>query len=327
MQDASKLNEDRMDKLDPLLQTELGKILRARRHSMYIKLFLFLAVAVIYATVLIYPSVLINGFGSNDGDGENLIPIVHIDGLIAAGKPASFAKLQDSLTSAFEYEADGVILAINSPGGAPAQSIMIHDEILRLKAKHNKKVVVVAADTLASGAYLIAMSADEIYANQASIVGSIGVIMQGVGVVDLAAKLGVERRTYTAGESKSRFDPMSPVTDADREKANSMLTEVHSQFKDIVKKGRGERLDYSNEALFSGDFWTGREALDSGMIDGLAGINEVVIDVFKAEGTYEKKSQLGLSEILGMFKDMLGLSVLTESHLKPGIWLLPAGLY
>lgn len=316
-----------MENLDPLLQTELGKILRARRHSMYIKPFLFLAVAIIYTTILIYPSVLVSTFSSNGSDGEDLIPLVRIEGVIADGKPASLANLQGSLTSAFEYEAEGVILAINSPGGAPAQSIMIHDEIARLKAKHNKKVVVVAADTLASGAYLIAMSADEIYANQASIVGSIGVIMQSFGVVDLASKLGVERRTYTAGESKSRFDPMAPVTDEDRQKAKNMLSEVHSQFKAIVKAGRGERLDYSNEVLFSGDFWTGREALDFGMIDGLAGINEVVVDVFGAKGTYVKKQDFGLSEILGLFKDVLGLSVLTENQLKPGIWLLPAGLY
>lgn len=319
-----------MDQLDPLLQTELGKILRARRHSMYIKLFLFLVVVGVYLAVLLFPTMLLSGFtsiGSDDNKGKKLIPVVRIEGMIASGEPASLRKLQKRLVSAFEYDAEGVILSINSPGGTPTQSIMIHDEIRRLKAKHNKKVIVVAEDTLASGAYLISMAADEIYANQSSTVGSIGVIMQGIGVVGLAEKFGIERRIYTAGESKSRFDPMSPVTQSDKDKAHSMLTQIHHQFKQIVIKGRNDHLDYTNEALFSGDFWPGSEALALGLIDGLAGINDVVINKFGADGITESKNELSFSEIVSVLKDAVGLSVLTDGHLKPGIYLLPAGMY
>lgn len=318
-----------MNNLDPLLQSELAKVLRARRHSTYFKILLVFLFVGVYATLLFFPTAIYEGLtASADDDGDKrFIPLVRIEGMIAPGESASAQMLQKKLVSAFEYEADGVILLINSPGGTPTQSIMIHDEILRLKKKHNKKVVVVAEDTLASGAYLISMSADEIYANQASTVGSVGVIMRGFGFVDLAEKLGVERRVYTAGESKSRFDPMVPATESDRKKAHELLTEVHDQFKEIVLAGRGSKIDPSNAALFSGDFWTGREAEKLGLIDGLLSVSSVVSEVFGADGTKEQKDVFGISDLMKAFKDAMGLSVLTDGHLKPGIWLLPSSMF
>jgi protease-4 len=176
----------------------------------------------------------------------------------------------------------GLILLINSPGGSPVQAGIINDEIVRLKALHRKPIYAVVEESCASAAYYIAAAADKIYVDKASIVGSIGVLMDGFGFTGLMDKLGVERRLMTAGENKGFLDPFSPQTDAQRKHAQSMLNHIHTQFIDVVKKGRGDRLKETPD-MFSGLFWTGQQAVELGLADELGSIDQVARDVVKAE--------------------------------------------
>ena len=209
--------------------------------------------------------------------------VVEIRGEIGAGQEASAEFLVSSLRAAFEDAgSQGVVLLINSPGGSPVHAGIINDEILRLKEKHKKPVYAVVEDSCASAAYYIAAAADRIFVDKASIVGSIGVLMDGFGFVGLMDKLGVERRLMTAGENKGFLDPFSPQTPQQKAYAQSMLNQVHSQFIDVVKAGRGNRLKDAPE-LFSGLFWTGQQAIDLGLADQLGSIDLVARDVIKAE--------------------------------------------
>lgn len=195
---------------------------------------------------------------------------VRIEGMIAPNKPASAAKLVPILEDAFDdADAKGVLLVINSPGGTPTQAALIYHAIQRLKKSHpNKPVVAVAEDLMASGAYYVAAAADRIYANENSIVGSIGVKLESYGAVGLAEKLGIERRIFAAGEHKVRMDMLEPVTDEDRAKFTHTLKLLHRNFIDAVKAGRGKRLA-DRADMFSGDFWTASEAKERGLIDGI----------------------------------------------------------
>ena len=172
-------------------------------------------------------------------------------------------------------------LYINSPGGSPVQSNQVYNAIKRLRAEYpDKKVYAAITDVGASGAYFIASAADEIYADPASIVGSIGVIMAGFGLEQAADKLGVERRVLTAGENKDLMDPFSPIQPAHRKHVQTMLDDIHQQFITAVKEGRGDRLKVdSHPELFSGLFWTGERALDLGLIDGLMSPGQVIREV------------------------------------------------
>jgi len=203
-------------------------------------------------------------------DGE-YVSMVRIEGMIAPGKPAASGKIVAALEEAFEDEqAKGVLLLINSPGGTPVQSAIIHHEINRFKKKYpEKKVIAVAEDMLASGAYYVASAADEIYANENSIVGSIGVKIETYGAVDLARKLGVERRIFAAGEHKVRLDMLEPLRPEDKRKFEHTLSRLHQNFIDAVKQGRGEKLTAADDTLFTGDFWTAPEAREMGLIDGI----------------------------------------------------------
>jgi protease-4 len=188
-----------------------------------------------------------------------------------------------SLRSAFEDAGtQGVVLLINSPGGSPVQAGIINDEIHRLKAKYKKPVYAVVEETCASAAYYIAVAADKIYVDKASIVGSIGVLMDGFGFTGLMDKLGVERRLMTAGENKGFLDPFSPQTDTQRAFAQTMLNQIHQQFIGAVKTGRGARLKETPET-FSGLFWTGQQAVEMGLADQLASLDFVAREVIKAE--------------------------------------------
>ena len=209
--------------------------------------------------------------------------VLEIRGEIGAGQEASAEFLVASLRAAFEDEgSQGVVLLINSPGGSPVHAGMINDEIRRLKEKHKKPVYAVVEDSCASAAYYIAAATDRIFVDKASIVGSIGVLMDGFGFVGLMDKLGVERRLMTAGENKGFLDPFSPQTPQQKAFAQSMLNQVHAQFIDVVKAGRGDRLKQTPE-LFSGLFWTGQQAIDLGLADQLGSIDLVARDVIKAE--------------------------------------------
>ena len=183
--------------------------------------------------------------------------LVEVRGEISAESEASAEALVGALKTAFEDAgAQAVVLRINSPGGSPVQSGIIHDEIKRLKAKHHKKVYAVVEEVCASGAYYIAVAADEIYVDKASIVGSIGVLMDGFGFTGLMDKLGIERRLLTAGENKGMLDPFSPANPRQTQLAKAMIEQIHSQFIAVVKAGRGDRLKQTPET-FSGLFWNG----------------------------------------------------------------------
>jgi protease-4 len=209
--------------------------------------------------------------------------VIEIEGEIGPKSEASAEFIIAAAKAAFEDQgAQGVVLLINSPGGSPVQAGIINDELKRLKAKYKKPLYAVVEESCASAAYYIAASADRIFVDKASIVGSIGVLMEGFGFVGLMEKIGVERRLLTAGENKGFLDPFSPQTDRHRQHAQQMLDQVHRQFIDVVKTGRGKRLKEVPE-LFSGLFWTGQQAVDLGLADQLGNLDFVAREVIKAE--------------------------------------------
>jgi protease IV len=209
--------------------------------------------------------------------------VVEVRGEISSGGEASSDSIIPALKAAFEDDAaKAVVLLINSPGGSPVQAGMINDEIIRLKEKHKKPVYAVVEESCASAAYYIAVAADEIFVDKASIVGSIGVLMDSFGFTELMNKLGVERRLMTAGENKGFLDPFSPQSDKQRAFAQQMLNQIHTQFIDTVKKGRGKRLKETPE-MFSGLFWSGQQAIDLGLADQLGTLDFVAREVVKAE--------------------------------------------
>ena len=209
--------------------------------------------------------------------------VVDIKGEIAADAEASAEFVVAAMRSALEDEgSQALVLLINSPGGSPVQAGIINDEIVRLKAKHNKPIYAVVEETCASAAYYIAAAADDIYVDKASIVGSIGVLMDGFGFTGTMEKLGVERRLLTAGENKGFLDPFSPQTEKQRAYAQTMLDQIHQQFIGVVKAGRGDRLKTTPDT-FSGLFWTGQQAVEMGLADQLGSLDYVAREVVKAE--------------------------------------------
>ncbi|AVS73499.1 S49 family peptidase [Paracidovorax cattleyae] len=209
--------------------------------------------------------------------------VVDIKGEIASGAEASAEFVVAAMRSAFEDSgSQAVVLLINSPGGSPVQAGIINDEILRLKAKYNKPVYAVVEETCASAAYYIAAGADQIFVDKASIVGSIGVLMDGFGFTGTMEKLGVERRLLTAGENKGFLDPFSPMSEKQRTYAQAMLDQIHQQFIHVVQKGRGDRLKTTSDT-FSGLFWTGQQAVEMGLADHLGNLDYVAREVVKAE--------------------------------------------
>jgi protease IV len=224
--------------------------------------------------------------GHRTGAKDTSLPhtaVVEIKGEIASGSEASADLIVAAMRAAFEDSgAQAVVLLINSPGGSPVQAGIINDEIIRLKAKHKKPIYAVVEETCASAAYYIAAGVDKIYVDKASIVGSIGVLMDGFGFTGVMDKLGVERRLMTAGENKGFLDPFSPQTEKQRAFAQTMLDQIHKQFIDVVKAGRGKRLKETPE-MFSGLFWSGQQAIEMGLADQLGSLDFVAREVVKAE--------------------------------------------
>ena len=222
--------------------------------------------------------------------------MVAIKGEIADEAEASAEFVLPALRSAMEDKgAQALVLLINSPGGSPVQAGLISDEIHRLRALHKKPVYAVVEETAASAAYYIASAADKIYVDKASIVGSIGVLINGFGFVDTLDKLGIERRLLTAGENKGFLDPFSPQSDAHKQHAQTMLEQIHRQFIDVVKKGRGERLKETPE-MFSGLFWTGEQSVALGLADDFGSLDSVARDVVKAEKLVDYTNKKNLAE-------------------------------
>ena len=225
--------------------------------------------------------------------------LIEVRGEIAAGAEASAENLVPGIKSAFEdADAQAVVLRINSPGGSPVQAGIINDEIRRLKKLHkDKKVYAVVEETCASGAYYIAVAADEIYADKASVVGSIGVLMDSFGATGLMEKLGVERRLLTAGKNKGIGDPFSPLPPEQRAFIQTMLDQIHQQFIAVVKAGRGTRLKETPE-MFSGLFWNGEQALAMGLVDHLGNLDYVAREVVKAEEVVDYTPRENVAERL-----------------------------
>lgn len=222
--------------------------------------------------------------------------VIEIRGAIASDAEASASNVVSSLIAAFEDKgAQAVVLLIDSPGGSPVQAGIINDEITRLKALHNKKVYAVVEETCASAAYYIAAAADDIYVDKASLVGSIGVLMDGFGFTGLMEKLGIERRLMTAGENKAMLDPFSPQDEEQRVYIQTMLGEIHNQFITVVKQGRGDRLKETPET-FTGLVWSGQQAVALGLADGLGSLDFVAREIVKAETIvdYTQRENLGL---------------------------------
>jgi protease-4 len=208
--------------------------------------------------------------------------VVEIRGAIASDAEANAASIVSALRAAFEEpSAQAVVLLIDSPGGSPVQAGIINDEIRRLKALHDKKVYAVVEETCASAAYYIAVAADEIYADKASLVGSIGVLMDGFGFTGLMDKIGIERRLMTAGENKGFLDPFSPSDEKQKAVVQAMLDDIHQQFIAVVREGRGDRLKETPDT-FSGLVWNGQQAVVLGLVDGLSNLDAVARDVVNA---------------------------------------------
>jgi protease-4 len=240
--------------------------------------------------------------------------LIEIDGTIESGTTGAADSVVPALNRAYaDASSVGVILRINSPGGSPVQAGIINDEIQRLRKAYPRKPLYVVVDEIcASGGYYIAAAADKIYVNKASIVGSIGVLMDGFGFTGLMNKLGVERRLMTAGENKGFMDPFSPQSDKQTIFAQDMLNEVHQQFITVVRQGRGKRLKETPET-FSGLFWSGSKAVEIGLADGFGTVDTVARDELKAEDIVDYTQHEGLSErLLKKFGGAVGTAAMAS---------------
>jgi protease-4 len=246
--------------------------------------------------------------------------VIEVKGDIDSDSEASAEFIVAAMKAAFEDpSARGVVLLINSPGGSPVQAGIVNDELRRLRAKHKKPVYAVVEESCASAAYYIAAATDRIFVDKASIVGSIGVLMDGFGFVGLMEKLGVERRLMTAGENKGFLDPFSPQTDTHREHAQTMLNQIHQQFISVVKAGRGKRLKDSPE-LFSGLFWTGQQAVELGLADDLGNLDFVAREVVKAEELVDYTRRANVAEKLAKrFGAAVGEGIVRAARELPAV--------
>jgi protease IV len=250
---------------------------RTRQWGILFKLLLF-----IYLFALLF--VFLGWIGAKDALPGKHTAMVEINGVIAQDSVASADNIVAGLEEAFKASGtQGVILRINSPGGSPVQAGQINDQIRRLRAKYPSiPLYAVVEDICASGGYYVAVAADKIFVDKASMVGSIGVLMNGFGFTGTMDKFGVERRLLTAGEHKGFLDPFSPVRESEKQYAEKMLADIHQQFIDVVRQGRGKRLKETPE-LFSGLIWVGSRSVELGLADGLGNIEYVAREVIKAE--------------------------------------------
>lgn len=278
--------------LERLLLAHLEEQRRARRWGIFFKslgfVWLFLLIALIASR--------------DTGDFVTTRPhtgLIDIHGEIGGEEGIHADDVIEALNSAFDNKhAKAVVLRINSPGGSPVQAGQVHDEIRRLRAKHkDKPVYVVVDDICASGGYYIAAAADKIFVDKASLVGSIGVLMDGFGFTETMKKLGIERRLLTAGENKGFLDPFSPLDPQQVAHAQRLLNEIHLQFIQIVRQGRGNRLK-EQPGLFSGLIWNGTRSIELGLADGLGNLHYVAREVVKAEDIVDYTPQESLADRL-----------------------------
>ena len=275
---------------------------RTRRWGIFFKALFFLYLLILF--IMAYTS---SDTTSNLGKASSHTALIEVQGVIADGAEASADNIIQGLRAAFkEPKAKAVILRINSPGGSPVQAGYVYDEVKRLRTKYkNKKVYAVVTDMCASGGYYIAVAADEIYADKASIIGSIGVLMNGFGFTEAMKKVGVERRLYTAGTSKGFLDPFSEVKTSDKKHIESLLGTIHKQFIDTVKEGRGKRL-VDDKKIFTGLVWTGEESVALGLTDGLGSSSFVAREIIEAEKIIDYTPRVSY---LDRFADRLGVAM------------------
>lgn len=285
---------------------------RARYWSIFFKVLLF-----IYLFALLFIGM--GWFARKEAAPDKHTAMIELRGVIAAGNPASADNVMEGLQEAFKNKRTrGVILRINSPGGSPVEAGHINDEIRRLREKYPKiPVYAVVEDICASGGYYVAVAADRIYVDKASIIGSIGVLMDGFGFTGTMEKLGVERRLLAAGENKGFLDPFSPILDTQRAHAEAMLNQIHQQFITVVRQGRGERLKETPE-MFSGLLWVGQKSIEMGLTDALGGVEFVAREVIKAEQIVDFTPRENVAERLAKrfgagFGDALARFGLTRS--------------
>lgn len=281
MSDEGKTSAKAEDKswrlLENTLQASIKEQRRSRRWGVFFKLLTFIY---LFGALALF-SPMLKGVSGSTGSTAH-VALIEVRGMIADKEPAGADSVVGSLRKAFkDPNTKAVLLRINSPGGSPVQSGYIYDEILRLRAKHaDIKVYAVISDLGASGAYYIASAADQIYADKASLVGSIGVTAASFGFVDIMEKLGVERRVYTAGSHKAFLDPFQPQKPDEVAFWGQVLETTHKQFIASVKKGRGDRLkDAEHPELFSGLVWSGEQALELGLIDALGSSSYVAREI------------------------------------------------
>src|SRR5438132_1786716 len=278
---------------------------RARRWGIFFKLLTF---AFLFATLLLAIGAFSEGAHTCL---DKCTAVVEMRGELDADSPASAENIMSGLQAAFKNKGtQGVVLRINSPGGSPVQAGEINDEIRRLRAKYPATpIYAVVEEVCASGAYYVAVAADQIYVNKASLIGSIGVIIDGFGFVGAMDKLGIERRALAAGENKTFLDPFSPLSPQQRDYAQKMIVEIHQQFIAAVKAGRGARLKESPE-LFSGLVWNGARGVDLGLADALGSLDYVAREVIKAEDLVDFTVKENLTERLARkFGATLGKSL------------------
>jgi protease IV len=277
--------------LEKLASEALVEQRRKRRWGIFFKLIGLAYVGILLASLL--------GFATGGPSLEvtRHTALVDLEGVISSDSLASADRINAGLRAAFESEGSvGVVLRINSPGGSPVQAGLINDEIKRLRGKYPQKpFYAVVEEICASGGYYVAAAADKIYVDKASLVGSIGVVMNGFGFTGTMEKLGVERRLITAGENKGFLDPFSAEDPYQTEFAKQMAEEIHQQFIQVVKEGRGEKLA-NNPELFSGLVWTGAKSVELGLADELGSIDTIARDVLKAEEILDYTQQDSLAE-------------------------------
>lgn len=265
------------DTIEKLATSALSEQKKSRRWSMFFKglMFLYLFIVLFYAVGWLGGSKKVSGAHT---------ALIEVAGVIEAGGAVNADSFMTSLHDAYDDKnTKGIILRINSPGGSPVQAGIINDEIGRQKKLHPTiPVYAVVEDICASGGYYIAAAADKIYVDKASIIGSIGVLMDGYGFTEVMKKVGVERRLMTAGENKGMLDPFSPINPKQQALAQTMLNEIHEQFKEVVRQGRGSRLKETPE-VFSGLFWSGEQGIKLGLADALGSADYVAREVIKQE--------------------------------------------
>jgi protease-4 len=282
------------DLVTKLAAEALAEQRRRRRWGIFFK---FLTFA--YVTFLLVAFVDWKGRAEMASGSKKHTAMVELNGIISPGSDASAEKITTALQAAFkDKNTQGVIVRINSPGGSPVQAQTIYDEMKRLRKKYpDIPLYAVIEDICASGGYFVAAGADRIYVSPSSVVGSIGVLMNGFGFTGLMDKLGVERRLITAGENKGMLDPFSPLDPKDKAYAETLMKDIHQQFVTVVREGRGKRLKETPE-MFSGLIWTGAKSVELGLADGYGSLDSIAREVIKAEDIVDYSQKEGVAEKL-----------------------------